>query len=92
MSEPRAIEPNEPFFRAAIQGGPYVVIADENVCAFRSYAEAEAFARSQESMNPASVTLARVIFRPDGTPDRLNAFPTTYADCSFERARREFGL
>jgi hypothetical protein len=91
MSE-RAIEPNDPFFVAAIHGGPYLVIVAENVCGFRTYSDAEAFARSQESMNPASVTIARVLFRTDGRPYRLKAFPTTYADNSFERARREFGL
>jgi hypothetical protein len=88
----RAIELNDRFFFAAIHGGPYLVIAGDNVCGFRSYGEAEAFARREESLNSASVTLARVYFRADGTPHRLKAFPTTRADSSFERARREFGL
>jgi hypothetical protein len=86
------IEPNERFFLAASHGGPYLVIEANNVSAFQSYTEAEVFARSQESMSAGPVTLARVLFRDGGTPYRIKAFPTTHADCSFERARREFGL
>lgn len=88
----RAIEPNGQFFAAAIEGGPYLVIAAENVCGFRTYGDAEAFASNQESMSSGPVTLARVCFRDDGTPYRMKPFPTIRADCSFERARREFGL
>jgi hypothetical protein len=87
-----AIEPNGQLFLAAIQGGPYLVIAEEGVCGFRSYGDAEAFAGSQESVNSAPVTLGRALFKNDGTPYCVKAFPTTRADCSFERARREFGL
>jgi hypothetical protein len=90
MSE-RAIEPNDRFFRAATRGGRYLVIATENVCGFKTYNGAEAFARSQLSMGSEPVTIALVRFRADGTPYRMKVFPTTQAD-SFERARREFGL
>jgi hypothetical protein len=86
------IEPNERFFLAASHGGPYLVIVAENAFAFRSYPDAEAFASSRESMSAGPVTLARVLFRDNGTPYRIKGFPTTHADCSFERARREFGL
>ncbi len=91
MSE-RAIERNDPYFFAATHGGPYLVIAQESVWGFQSYSEAEAFAKSQEPTNSKSVTIARVLFRADGTPHRMKLFPTIQADCSFERARREFGL
>lgn len=91
MSE-RAIESNDPSFRAAIHGGPYLVVADENVWGFQSYSDAESFARSPELVNSKSVSIALALFRADGTPYRMKVFPTIQADCSFERARREFGL
>jgi hypothetical protein len=91
MSE-RALESNDPFSLAAIHGGPYLVIVEESAWGFPSYSDAEAFARSQDPMNSKSITLARVLFRPDGTPYRMKVFPTIQADSSFERARREFGL
>jgi hypothetical protein len=86
------VNPSDSAFLAAIQGGPYLVITSESVRGFQSYSDAEAFASRQESMNSTSVTIALVHFKEDGTPDRMTAFPTTHAGCSFERARREFGL
>ena len=53
------IEPNERFFLAASHGGPYLVIVGKNASAFQSYTEAEAFARSRESVSAEPVTLAR---------------------------------
>jgi hypothetical protein len=91
MSE-RIIEPNDRFFLAAIHGGPYLVIADGDVHGFRTYSAAESFAKNLTRANPAKVIIARVIFRSDGTPYRMKCFPTPFADSSFERARREFGL
>jgi hypothetical protein len=91
MSE-RTIEPNDRFFLAAMHGGPYLVIAGEEVHGFRTYSTAESFAKNLAHSNPASVIIARVIFKSDGTPYRMKCFPTPFADSSFERARREFGL
>ena len=92
MSE-RLIEPNDRFFLAAIQGGPYLVIADEDVHGFRTYSTAESFAKNLALCNTTSIIIARVIFKSDGaTPYRMKCFPTPFADNSFERARREFGL
>ena len=91
MSE-HPLNPSDPSFLAAIQGGPYLVITSGNVRGFQSYSDAEAFASREESMNSTSVTIALVHFKDDGTPDRMTVFPSTQAGCSFERARREFGL
>ncbi len=88
----RALESNDPCFLAATRGGPYLVIAEESAWGFQSYNDAEAFARSQEPLTSKSVTLALVLFKADGTPYRMKVFPSIQADCSFERARREFGL
>jgi hypothetical protein len=83
---------NDPSFLAAIQEAPYLVNTSGTVRGFQSYSDAEAFANRQESMNSTPVTIALVHFKEDGTPDRMTAFPKTHAGCSFERARREFGL
>ena len=91
MSE-RTIQPNDRFFVAAKEGGPFLVIAAEEVRGFQTYQAAEQFAGNLHEQHTGPVTLARVIFKRDGTPYRMKAFPTVYADSSFERARREFGL
>jgi len=91
-SSERAIKPDDAFFRAAIEGGPYLVIAGSEVRGFPTYSAAEAFAKSLASVHTANVAVARVIFGADGRPRRLKTFATPIADSSFERARREFGL
>lgn len=91
MSENGA-KSNERLFQAASKGEPYLVIAGEKISAFHAYKDAEAFAISQTSANSTSITIAQVLFKRDGTPFQIKAFPTTHAHDSFERARREFGL
>lgn len=83
---------DEQIFLAASQKSSYGVVAAESVFAFSSYGEAEAFASRQDYVDEGSLTLARVLFKEDGRPYRVKAFPTPIAQCSFERARREFGL
>lgn len=83
---------NDPSFLAAIQDGPYLVITAGSIRGFQSYTDAEVFANSQASANSTPVTIALVHLKDDGSPDRMTVFPTTPAGCSFERARREFGL
>jgi hypothetical protein len=90
--QPHSIASDERIFMAASQSSSYVVVAADDIFAFPSYREAEAFASRQESAHEGSVTVARVIFKNDGSPYRVKPFPTPYAQCSFERARREFGL
>jgi hypothetical protein len=91
MSE-HAINPNDRLFLAAKTGGPYLVIAGDEVHGFQSYGAAEEFARSLPCKNMAGITIGRAVFKRDGTPYRMKTFPTPFADSSFERARREFGL
>jgi hypothetical protein len=91
MSE-HSVNPSDQSLLAAVQDGPYLVTTPGNVRGFQSYSDAEAFANRQESMKSTSVTIALVHLKDGGTPNRLTVFPTTRAGCSFERARREFGL
>ena len=91
MSE-QPIQLRDRFYFAALEGGPYLVISPQHVRGFSTYGAAEDFAAQLQSENQGPVSLARAIFRKDGTPCRMKTFPTPSADSAFERARREFGL